>query len=84
MKDINILPEPFKDVMITYNKTITFGAYNMKSRVELITKRGFYSDLFNNFAVPPEYRYFRGVYLPHGFGGDHLNINDVIKWEYCD
>lgn len=77
------LPTPFVDVMITYKKTIT-GVYGSNKQVVTITKRGFYSDLFNHFAVPREYRKFNGVLLPHGFGGDRLNENEVIKWEYCN
>lgn len=77
------LPTPFIDVMITFEKTISSGYYGLDKRKEVISKRGFYSDLFNHFAIPPEYRKFNGRLLPHGFGGDRLNEKDVIKWEYC-
>lgn len=80
----NSLPEPFKNVMVTYNKTITFGPYHDQVKKQVVTKMGFYSDLFNNFAVPPEWRKFNGVLLPHGFGGDHIPIDKIIKWKYCD
>jgi len=82
MKNID-LPIPFKDIMITYKKTIYFGAYRNQTKVETVTKRGFYSDLFNNFAIPPEYQYFNGALLPHGFNGIHVNVKNVISWEYC-
>ena len=75
------LPQPFVDVMITYEKTTTYGAYNMQSRKAIVTERGFYSKLFNNFSIPPEYQFFNGVLLPHGFGGTKLSIDKVIKWE---
>jgi len=77
------LPEPFRDVMITYNKTY-FEPYSDRQKTKIVTKRGFYSDLFNNFAVPPEYRYFNGRYLPHDFSSDHLRIDNVIDWKYCE
>ena len=67
------LPTPFTDVMVTFKKG-----------TDEITKRGFYSDSFNQFSVPPEYREFNGFLLPHGFGGDRLTEKDVIKWEYCN
>lgn len=78
------LPEPYKDLKITYKKTIRFGPYNDQERKEIVTKRGFYCTLFNNFAIPPNYSYFNGVLLPNGFGGDHLPIDKIIKWEYYD
>lgn len=77
------LPDFNVDVMITYEKTINFGAYGIKKRKEVVTKRGLYSKLFNNFTIPPEYRMFNGILLPHGFGGDRLPANKVIRWEYC-
>jgi hypothetical protein len=77
------LPNPYEDVMITYKKTIRFGDYQSKSREEIVTKRGFYNKLFNNFAIPPEYQSFNGRLMPHGFGGDHIpaDSNKIIKWE---
>ena len=53
----------------------------MQSRKAIVTERGFYSNLFNNFSIPPEWRHFKGVLLPHGFGGTKLSIDKVIKWE---
>lgn len=78
------IPIPNKDIMITYKKAFYSGAYSLNREVRTITKRGFYSDLFNNFSIPPEYRKFNGVLLPHGFGGDHIDISEVINWTYCD
>lgn len=76
------LPLPFENVMITYEKTTTYGAYNMKTQTSIVTEMGFYSNLFNHFAIPPEWRNFNGVLLPHGFGGKKLAIDKVIKWEH--
>lgn len=80
----NTLPEENIDIMVTYKKTITYGPYNMKSHKDIVTKRGFYSGLFGKFSIPPEYREFNGYLLPHGFGGDHISPERVIKWEYCN
>ena len=85
MEKINVvLPEPDRDIMVTYKKAIRFGAYGDQSRLETVTKRGFYSKLFDNISIPPEWRKFKGVLLPHGWGGDHITIDKVIKWEYCE
>ena len=66
-----ILPIPFKDVNLTFmlngNQT---------------TKRGFYSDLFKHYAVPPNWKKFNGKLLPDGFGGERIKPNDIINWEY--
>jgi len=78
----NNLPEPWVDLKITYKKIITFGPYNDQSRKEVVTKRGFYSNLFNYFCVPPTYAYFNKVLLPNGWGGDRILPNKIIKWEY--
>ena len=81
------LPTPFTDVMITYEKVIGSGPYGDTKRKEVITKRGFYSDLFNKFSISPSYQYFyigdEQYLLPNGFGGDHLPVNKIIKWEYA-
>ena len=74
------LPEPNIDVMITYKKEFKRGETTHK---EVVTKRGFYSKSFNNFAIPPSYQKFNGVLLPHGWGGDHISADQIIKWEYC-
>jgi hypothetical protein len=75
-------PNAFEDILITYKKEIR-GGYGEPLRKEIITKRGFYSSLFDTFEVPPRYKHFNGNYLPDGFGGDKVNIKNVIKWEYC-
>lgn len=77
------LPEPFTNVMITYKKPFFSGPYGTKVEVLEVTRRGFYSSLFENFAIPPDWRHFNGKLLPHGFGGDHISKDEVIKWEYC-
>jgi hypothetical protein len=76
-------PTPFVDIMVTYEKKVTFGIYGTESKTEIITKRGFYSPLFDNVAIPPSYQKFNGRLLPHGWGGDHIKLDQVIKWEYC-
>lgn len=77
MKNEN-LPEPYKDLMITFR-----DIHGNK-----ITKRGFYCTLFSNFSIPPEYRNVQmggdTVLLPHGFGGYHLNENEIIEWKYAN
>jgi hypothetical protein len=69
-------PTPFVDIMVTFKKEI-------RGKIETITKRGFYSDLFGNVAIPPSYQKFNGRLLPNGWGGDHIKLDQVIKWEYC-
>ncbi len=78
------LPEPWKNCMITYEKEFSFGEYNSQKRKEIVTRKGFYSDLFDNFAIPPDWAHFKGVLLPNGFGGDKLKIEEVIDWKYCE
>ena len=72
------MPIPFKDMMVTYRRTD--GSGNKTT----ITKRGFYSDLFDIVMIPPEYRMFNGRLLPHGWGGDRFDLDQIIKWEYCN
>ncbi len=75
------LPPDMENVMITYKKTITFGHYNMESKTVTVTEKGFYSKLFNNVSIPHEWRYFKGVLLPHGFNSTRLSIDKIIKWQ---
>ncbi len=75
------LPPDMQNVMITYKKTISFGAYGMNTRTEIVSERGFYSKMFNNVSIPHEWRYFKGTLLPHGFNGTRLSIDKIIKWE---
>ena len=71
-------PIPFKDMMVTFKRT------NANSTTtQIITKRGFYSDLFDLVQIPPSYQMFNGRLLPHGFGGDKLKLDEMISWEYC-
>lgn len=86
MEDIpSNYPTPYETIWVTYEKTITFGAYNMESRKEIVTERGFYCKLFKNFSIPPDWQYFRmgneECLLPHGFGGGRLTIDKVISWK---
>lgn len=71
------LPEEFADVMVAYMKN-----------GQKVCKHGFYSKLFKNFAIPPEWRHFEiggeQVLLPHGWGGDHVKPENVISWEYIN
>ena len=68
------LPEEYVDVMITYRES--------HSKLTA-TKRGFYSESFGNFSIPPGWARFNGVLLPNGWGGIRLTADKVIKWEYC-
>lgn len=81
------LPEDGVNIWVTYKKEIRRGVYGEKRSTEVVTRRGFYSKLFGNIAIPPDWQHFDigGVQclLPHGWGGDSLNIEEVIKWEYC-
>ncbi len=77
-------PEDMRDVMVTYKKKFYSGAYGSTVTENVVTKRGFYSKMFDNISVPPAWRKFNGVLLPDGFGGDRLKLKDVIKWEYCE
>jgi len=76
-------PENLRDIMVTYEKKI-YDRYGNAIGEEVVTKRGFYDNLFNQISVPPSWAKFNGVLLPDGFGGDNLKIEEVIKWEYCD
>lgn len=71
-------PIPFKDMMVTFKRT------DINGNSRTITKRGFYSDLFDVVMIPPEYRMFNGKLLPHGFGGDRFKLDKMISWEYCN
>lgn len=79
------LPIPLENVMVTYKKTFYFGAYSSQSRVETVTRMGFYND--GLFKVPEEWKNFRMnghlCLLPHGFNPDRLLPKDVISWKYC-
>lgn len=75
------LPTPFTDVMITYKKEISSGAYGSIKTKVVVTKRGFYTDLFEHFSIPNDWQKFKGILLPHGFGGDKKKPNEIIKWE---
>lgn len=61
------LPENCRDIMVTYEKTFYFGAYGTQEEKAIVTKRGFWNKLFpEHISVPPEWKYFNGVLLPHG------------------
>ncbi len=75
------LPPDMQNVMITYKKTIRFGAYGINTRIETVTERGFYSKMFNNVSIPHEWRHFKGILLPHGFNSTRLSTDKIIKWE---
>jgi len=75
------IPRDGTNIMVTYKKEFSYGAYGSEKRMEVVTKMGFYSTLFNYIAVPPSWQYFNGVLLPHGFGGDRLQIEDIISWK---
>jgi hypothetical protein len=71
--ELPIVPEGStvsEDVLVTYQKN-----------GETITKRGFYDKSFGTFSVPPTWQKFNGVLLPHGWGGDHLKPENVVKWQ---
>lgn len=77
-------PENLRNIMVTYRKKFYTGAYGDTVETKIVTKMGFYDEIFDYISVPPSWRNFNGVLLPHGFGGDRLQVRDVIKWEYCD
>lgn len=84
--------------MVTYKKIIGYGPYGVERREETVTKRGFLTDsdgYYNHkgeyittpsgyYAIPPSWQEFGGILLPHGWGGDRLNHDQVIKWSYCN
>lgn len=82
------IPEPNRDIMVTFNQNVYSGLYGEEVTQQRVTKRGFYSSLFNHIAVPPGWRHHtmgdKSVLLPHGWGGDKLSIDQVIRWEYCE
>ena len=73
METINDLPEPYVDLMITFQN----------EHGSIVTKRGFYCKLFETFSIPPSYQMFNGALLPHGFGGEHIDINSkkIKNWK---
>ena len=75
------LPPNSESVMVTYKKSFSTGPYGDTKELREVTKMGFYSELFQNFAIPPEWRMFNGILLPHGWGGDYLAADEIIKWE---
>lgn len=83
-KTKNNLPKPYECLMITYNCIVSSGPYGDTKTKTVITKRGFYCSVFETFSIPPEYRIFGGVMLPHGWGGHHLKPNQIIDWKYYD
>jgi len=76
-------PENLRNIMVTYKKTM-YNGYGDALGKEVVTKMGFYDPNFDYISVPPAWAKFNGVLLPNGFGGDHLKLEKVIKWEYCD
>jgi len=79
------LPESHATVMVTYMKTFSSGPYGEKKEVREVTRKGFYSHLFDNWSVPEEWQHFRMgneiCLLPHGWNRDKLTTDQVIKWE---
>lgn len=62
--------------MVTYQ--------NPNNKSQILTKLGFYTTFFNEFAIPPEWKMFNGHLLPHGFGGHHLKPAEIISWQYTE
>jgi hypothetical protein len=77
-------PEDLRNIWVTYEKVFSRGLYGDTKVKEIVTKRGFYIELFDHIAVPPDWQIFNGKLLPHGWGGDRLQLNEIIKWEYED
>lgn len=81
------LPPEYVNVMVVYQVDVLVGSYRTPTRRKITVKRkGFYSEMFNNFSVPAEWREFTfsdgtTISLPHGFAGDTLKVDDVIGWE---
>ena len=78
------IPENLRDIWVTYEKTFHAGPYGDTKVKEVVTERGFYNKLFDHITVPPGWRMFKDNLLPHGFGGNRLKIEEVIKWKYVD
>jgi hypothetical protein len=66
-------PENLRNAIFTYKKN-----------GETKYGRGFYDKNFGNVAIPPDWRKFKGILLPHGFGGDHVDLKDIIEYKYCE
>ena len=65
---IKNLPPAYHDVIFTFKTS-----YGIKK------KRGFYCSILGTVSIPPDYQYFNGSFLPHGFGGYHFKVNDLIE-----
>lgn len=77
-------PDEMRDIMVTYKKVIYNPLYKKNKQIKTITKRGFYNKPLDGISIPPRYEMFNGRLLPDGWGGDHIALNEVIKWEYCE
>lgn len=80
---IKEVPEDYVNVMVTYRKEFRYGPYGDSKRTETVTRLGFYSSMFGNYAMPEEWRSFKGSYLPHGFNGDRRKPEEIIDWKPC-
>ena len=96
---IKELPIEMEHVMVTFVGSVRVRDkyYDHYEKMQ-ITKRGFFSKLLGGyynsknewidipegyFSIPPDWRTFNGVLLPHGWGGYRVKPDQVIKWEYC-
>jgi hypothetical protein len=93
------VPKEMKNVMVTFKGSVYVrDKYYGHYEEQVITKRGFYSTLLKGyynaknewidipegyFSIPPSWKKFKGILLPHGWGGYRVRPNEVIKWEYC-
>lgn len=80
----DVIPDEMRDIMVTYKKVIYNPLYKNNKQIKTITKRGFYNKPLDGISIPPRYAMFNGRLLPDGWGGDHISLNEVIKWEYCE
>jgi hypothetical protein len=80
----DVIPNEMRDIMVTYKKVIYNPLYRNNKQIKTITKRGFYNRALDGISIPPRYEMFNGRLLPDGWGGDHISLNEVIKWEYCE
>ena len=78
------LPLPFRNVLITYEKTFREGPYGIRKRKAVTTRLGFLSNLWGKveFAVPPGWAEWNGSVLPNGWGGDKVPLDKVISWRH--
>lgn len=91
------LPEEMENIMVTFiGKVLVRDKYYDHYENHTITRRGFYSKSKGYYnprdqwistpngyvSVPPSWKIFNDILLPHGWVGYRVLPEEIIKWEY--